>query len=779
MRRKPGAVFVIALIVLLGGVLVVLAQDHGSAAIGLLSMGVTVAVAALFAPDPLPARLFDRRSIADLRRDLLARLRERSARALAQARPDALLLRVPLEERVRVATRARRSGSTTQLGAIFDATDGRLVVIGAPGAGKTTGALSLFAELMERATASDGAVIPFVVNLSTWSHRAEIDAWLAEEIARVGQMSPKRATALLPQIAPILDGLDEVPADRRIDCAAAIARYADTYRRSAVVVFTRVEEFEQMPEQARRSLPVFQLEPLTPEAVAQFFEQADAAHWHEVTAEIRRAGSPLAAALSTVLMVSITFDGWSDDDPAPLAAASLAAEATEDTVSAILWQRWVDLAQRRSRPEAPVKAAAVARAIEDVGSIEVRAEELGGTGTIRAWYLLKILVLAGLTVVATADVTLTCTLLSLCALVGGFGDATSKLGGRVGIARRRFAPMIEFGVFFGAIGLALVALASGSSGLGLAVFGAVIAIVLAMAPPVAGQPWLRRRTLDQFSYIRAATVLALLLIVAPVIAGYGLGWSVLSWREWLPFVLTVGIFLASFAGLDLAGQHWLARARYGWKGVQLRHDVAMLAEAGFLRSTGAAFRFFHRELQAYLANNVHVPRMCRFENVSDEALFANAVERFRTGESVALWDRYLSSNPSSAAALGNRAIALEQLHRWDEAEDSYRRSLAADAKNVVALANYGEFLWNRRHDVQHAAELFERALELDHKHVNSLVWYGTMLLEESGDTARARELLEAALEHDPRDASARRGLDELAQRARRQDVGAELPTATE
>lgn len=90
---------------------------------------------------------------------------------------------------------------------------GRLVVTGAPGAGKTVLALHLMLRLLTDRRPGDP--VPVRLSLSTFDpHRDSLTTWLVDELARAHRLRPASAAALVDArlVLPVLDGLDEMDA---------------------------------------------------------------------------------------------------------------------------------------------------------------------------------------------------------------------------------------------------------------------------------------------------------------------------------------------------------------------------------------------------------------------------------------------------------------------------------------------------------------------------------------------------------------------------------------
>src|SRR5206468_231949 len=73
----------------------------------------------------------------------------------------------------------------TSIVKVFDRMGGALLILGAPGAGKTTVLLELARDLIARAEQDEGHPIPVVFNLSSWAtKRLPLKDWLVEELNR-------------------------------------------------------------------------------------------------------------------------------------------------------------------------------------------------------------------------------------------------------------------------------------------------------------------------------------------------------------------------------------------------------------------------------------------------------------------------------------------------------------------------------------------------------------------------------------------------------------------
>jgi len=103
-------------------------------------------------------------------------------------------------------------GKEDSITGVFDAAQHTLLVLGEPGAGKTTTVLELARDLIQRARAAAAEPAPVVLALSTWrgQHKDLLD-WLVTELGLRYQVPKRVARGWLEEgrLVLILDGLDE------------------------------------------------------------------------------------------------------------------------------------------------------------------------------------------------------------------------------------------------------------------------------------------------------------------------------------------------------------------------------------------------------------------------------------------------------------------------------------------------------------------------------------------------------------------------------------------
>ncbi|MCG8347164.1 MAG: NACHT domain-containing protein [Chloroflexales bacterium] len=139
----------------------------------------------------------------------------------------------------------------TRLIDLYDSQNGQLLILGAPGAGKTMLLHELAADLLDRAERDPALPVPVVFSLATWRPGQSMVDWLVSELASryMGRTSVYERLAQQGAILPLLDGLDEVaPPERRVQCVAAINVIGQHLEaRTPLVVTCREREYADLP----------------------------------------------------------------------------------------------------------------------------------------------------------------------------------------------------------------------------------------------------------------------------------------------------------------------------------------------------------------------------------------------------------------------------------------------------------------------------------------------------------------------------------------------------
>ncbi len=151
-----------------------------------------------------------------------------------------------------------------------------LLILGEPGAGKTTMLLKLARDLITKTGEDLNRPIPVVFNLSSWAKKQQkIADWLVDELQSNYGVSKSLGKAWVKdqQLLLLLDGLDEVRAKHREDCVEAINQFMKDYGVTEMVVCSRIKDYQALSNrlQVRGAICV---QPLTSKHINQYLDQA-------------------------------------------------------------------------------------------------------------------------------------------------------------------------------------------------------------------------------------------------------------------------------------------------------------------------------------------------------------------------------------------------------------------------------------------------------------------------------------------------------------------------
>ncbi|HYW25991.1 MAG TPA: hypothetical protein VE953_17595 [Terriglobales bacterium] len=545
----------------------------------------------------------------------------------------------------------------------------RLVVIGEPGAGKSSVLLLLTLGLLARRTPADP--VPVLLSVASWDPaRSGFPQWLARRLSdEYPFVRPDDARAIVEagRVLPLLDGLDELP-DAAVAAAVTMINRAGLER--PVVVACRTREFAQAvhASDVLTAAAVVELEPVGPDQAERYLRLTTPpddrlARWEPVFAELRRGpSSPVAAALSTPLMVTLTRTVYALDraaDPGELVRCA-SREAIEDRLlDALLPALFGAGSTRWTADRARVWLAFLAAHLRRRGTRDLAWWELARGGALR-WIRRGLGLgfvaglVAGLLAELVADlatgtgfnlsfeITVSLTGAVWTATLAGIGSAIVvglRLFGRAALSGpsrlrlrldrfflRRFSIGLVIGIpialplvylyllleslyvggFAPGLGLSDWLLAAGYVALvvGLPVgvgFGLVFGLVRQVEqPPAPGSSLRANRLASLFTLVMGSLGLAAVTGVAAVLGG---GLSLLTSGVALGLVAGMPIALGMAAVLPWSGYQvahlWLSlRHRLPWR------LFAFLEEAhqrGILRQVGGVYQFRHARLQDRLA----------------------------------------------------------------------------------------------------------------------------------------------------------------------------------
>ena len=155
--------------------------------------------------------------------------------------------------------------------------DGRtLLILGAPGSGKTTSLLELARDLINRAEQNINQPIPVAFNLSAWTNdKLKIADWIVQELNTKYQVSKPIGQAWVKneQLLLLLDGLDEVSPPRRQSCVQAINQFIGCHGATEIVVCSRIKEYEILSNSLKFQGAIF-IQPLTFDQIQTYLYRA-------------------------------------------------------------------------------------------------------------------------------------------------------------------------------------------------------------------------------------------------------------------------------------------------------------------------------------------------------------------------------------------------------------------------------------------------------------------------------------------------------------------------
>jgi hypothetical protein len=194
------------------------------------------------------------------------------------------------------------------------APQGRLVILGSAGTGKSMLVIRLALELL--GTRKPGDLVPVIVPAAACDPEKGLSVWVADQLVRylpgldakvktaAGKKS-RKADVLADQVLPILDGLDELPDYLR---AKVIDGINSVGTGRPIVVTSRLDEYRHSATSAQGRAVALALHievlPLETQVVQDYLGEADG-RWMQVFHRLREQenAGPLEAALQSPLMV--------------------------------------------------------------------------------------------------------------------------------------------------------------------------------------------------------------------------------------------------------------------------------------------------------------------------------------------------------------------------------------------------------------------------------------------------------------------------------------------
>jgi hypothetical protein len=159
---------------------------------------------------------------------------------------------------------------------LFIDSDRSLLVLGEPGAGKTTTMLLLARKLIDCAVIDPVEPIPVVLNLVSWAEQQHsLSEWVVEELTSKYQIPRNTGRRWLrnDDLLLLLDGFDEVPARFRDGCARALNSFREERGFTGIVICSRAEAYSETGMQLTLGGAI-KLESLTAEQIDGYLAAA-------------------------------------------------------------------------------------------------------------------------------------------------------------------------------------------------------------------------------------------------------------------------------------------------------------------------------------------------------------------------------------------------------------------------------------------------------------------------------------------------------------------------
>ena len=203
----------------------------------------------------------------------------------------------------------RQSGGSTaglkNIQQVYDATGGKLLILGASGSGKSTLLLELATTLLARAEHDPAYLIPAVFNLSSWSRREQpLTEWLVEELFARYQIPRRLGRQWIEQdrLLLLLDGLDEGSMERLPGLIWAINIYSYEHSVVPIVVCARLSDYLDQPERLQLHRAVL-VQSLTDRQIDAYLSRSG--DTLKAVSKILREDEELREVVSTPRMLSI------------------------------------------------------------------------------------------------------------------------------------------------------------------------------------------------------------------------------------------------------------------------------------------------------------------------------------------------------------------------------------------------------------------------------------------------------------------------------------------
>ncbi|WP_260337468.1 NACHT domain-containing protein [Phytomonospora endophytica] len=213
----------------------------------------------------------------------------------------------------------------------------QIIVLGGPGAGKTTMLLELLQGLIKRAEDSADERFPILLNLSAWLPKfSKLEQWIAHEASVRYQVSSDFISDSLAsgEAILLLDGLDELAQHNREKCIEAINTFRIRHGEAGIAICCRSKDYEQL-ETKLRTYGSVEIQPLTMAQVESYLRR----HGRQHALETLQQDLELKRLVRTPLLLSILMLAYQDRSTADVEAPNALARLVTRYVQVMLEQR--------------------------------------------------------------------------------------------------------------------------------------------------------------------------------------------------------------------------------------------------------------------------------------------------------------------------------------------------------------------------------------------------------------------------------------------------------
>jgi len=197
----------------------------------------------------------------------------------------------------------------------------KILLLGAPGAGKTTTLLNCISSCVDQAQQDPNQGIPVFINLSKWKKEQKnysFGDWIVNMILELKGTGLKAETIKYwlseEQLILFLDGLDEMPEAIRGDMVGEINGFLDEYPSTSVIVSSRLIDYEVLAPTNDKKLRLdtaVTINELNQDQINQYLQAANSSELHEFISQdeelSKMAKSPLDLSIMVLAYTSSNF----------------------------------------------------------------------------------------------------------------------------------------------------------------------------------------------------------------------------------------------------------------------------------------------------------------------------------------------------------------------------------------------------------------------------------------------------------------------------------------